>query len=133
MQPPAERIPVATSDDLVTLRRAVRERAAALGFGHTDQVRLVTAASELGRNIVHYAGRGFADIVTVNREGRRGLRLRFEDEGQGISDIELAMKDGYTSGRGLGKGLPGARRLVDEFEITSDVGRGTVVTITKWL
>jgi serine/threonine-protein kinase RsbT len=124
---------VATSDDLVILRRAVRERAAALGFGHTDQVRLVTAASELGRNIVHYAGRGFADIATVNREGRRGLRLRFEDEGQGISDIELAMKDGYTSGRGLGKGLPGARRLVDEFEITSDVGRGTVVTITKWL
>ena len=133
MQPPAERILVATSDDLVTLRRAVRERAAALGFGHTDQVRLVTAASELGRNIVHYAGRGFAVIATVNREGRRGLRLRFEDEGQGISDIELAMKDGYTSGRGLGKGLPGARRLVDEFEITSDVGRGTVVTITKWL
>ncbi|HKQ07087.1 MAG TPA: ATP-binding protein [Blastocatellia bacterium] len=133
MPPPAERIAVATSDDLVTLRRAVRERAAALGFGHTDQVRLVTAASELGRNIVHYAGRGFANIATVNREGRRGLRLRFEDEGQGIPDIELAMKDGYTSGRGLGKGLPGARRLVDEFEITSDVGRGTVVTITKWL
>ena len=133
MQPPAERILVATSDDLVTLRRAVRERAAALGFGHTDQVRLVTAASELGRNIVHYAGRGFADIATVNRAGQRGLRLRFEDEGQGISDIELAMKDGYTSGRGLGKGLPGARRLVDEFEITSEVGVGTVVTITKWL
>jgi serine/threonine-protein kinase RsbT len=133
MPPPAERIMVATSDDLVTLRRAVRERAAALGFGHTDQVRLVTAASELGRNIVHYAERGFADIATVNHGSRRGLRLRFEDEGQGISDIELAMKDGYTSGRGLGKGLPGARRLVDEFEITSDVGRGTVVTITKWL
>ncbi|HJQ25706.1 MAG TPA: anti-sigma regulatory factor [Blastocatellia bacterium] len=133
MQPPDERIQIAASEDLVTLRRAVRERATALGFGHTDQVRLVTAASELGRNIVLYAGRGFADLATVSAKGRRGLRICFVDEGQGIDDIELALKDGYTSGRGLGKGLPGARRLVDEFEITSAVGRGTVVTITKWL
>ena len=133
MRPPAERIPIETSEDLVTLRRSVRERAAALGFGATDQVRLVTAASELARNIVVYADRGFADISPVTRQGRRGITVRFEDQGQGIRDIELAMRDGYTSGRGLGKGLPGARRLVDEFEITSEVGRGTVVTITKWL
>lgn len=133
MQPPDERITIAASEDLVTLRRAVRERAAALGFGHTDQVRLVTAASELGRNILLYAGRGHADLATVNRRDRRGIRVCFVDEGQGIDDIELALKDGYTSGRGLGKGLPGARRLVDEFEITSEVGRGTAVTITKWL
>ncbi|MFL6214561.1 MAG: anti-sigma regulatory factor [Blastocatellia bacterium] len=133
MQSPVERIVIETSEDLVTLRRTVRERAAALGFGATDLVRLVTAASELARNIVVYAERGFADISLVKRQGRRGIRVRFEDEGRGIIDIELAMRDGYTSGRGLGKGLPGARRLVDEFEITSEVGCGTVVTITKWL
>jgi len=134
MQPPDERIPIAASEDLVTLRRAVRERAAALGFGHTDQVRLITAASELGRNILVYAVRGFADLSTISgNNGRRGLRVCFVDKGQGIEDINLALKDGYTSGRGLGKGLPGARRLVDEFEISSEVGRGTVVTITKWL
>ncbi|MEN3333415.1 MAG: serine/threonine-protein kinase RsbT [Blastocatellia bacterium] len=133
MQPPAERISIETSDDLVGLRRCVRQAAVAMGFGPTDQVRLVTAASELARNIVLYADRGFADISPVKRQGRRGLVVRFEDQGQGISDIELAMQDGYTSGRGLGKGLPGARRLVDEFEIASQVGLGTVVTITKWL
>jgi len=133
MQPPAERIAIETSDDLVSLRRDRRYAAVAQGFGATDQVRLVTAASELARNIVLYGERGFADISPVKRQGRRGLTVRFEDEGQGISDIELAMKDGYTSGRGLGKGLPGARRLVDEFEIASEIGRGTVVTITKWL
>lgn len=133
MQPLDERIAIATSEDLVTLRRAVRERAAALGFSHTDQVRLVTAASELGRNIVVYGERGFADLSTVGGKQRRGIRVCFVDEGKGIGDIPLAMKDGYTSGRGLGKGLPGARRLVDEFEIRSEVGRGTVVIITKWL
>ena len=133
MQPPVERIRIDTSEDLVGLRRCVRQAAIAMGFGATDQVRLVTAASELARNIVLYAESGFADISPIKRQGRRGLVLRFEDQGQGISDIELAMKDGYTSGRGLGKGLPGARRLVDEFEITSAVGRGTIITITKWL
>jgi len=130
---PVERIRIDTSEDLVGLRRCVRQAAIAMGFGPTDQVRLVTAASELARNIVLYAESGFADISPIKRQGRRGLVLRFEDQGQGISDIELAMKDGYTSGRGLGKGLPGARRLVDEFEIVSQVGKGTVVTITKWL
>ena len=133
MPPPVERIRIDTSEDLVGLRRCVRQAAIAMGFGPTDQVRLVTAASELARNIVLYAESGFADISPIKRQGKRGLVLRFEDQGQGISDIELAMKDGYTSGRGLGKGLPGARRLVDEFEIVSQVGKGTVVTITKWL
>jgi serine/threonine-protein kinase RsbT len=133
MQSPVERILIVTSEDLVALRRTVRERAAALGFGHTDQVRLVTAASELGRNILLYGERGYADLSTINRQDRRGIRVCFVDEGQGIDDIDLALRDGYTSGRGLGKGLPGARRLVDEFAITSEIGRGTVVTITKWL
>jgi serine/threonine-protein kinase RsbT len=132
MPPPVERIRIATSDDLVSLRRSVREAAIALGFGTTDQVRLVTAASELARNMVIYAEGGFALISPVERKDRHGLVVRFEDQGQGISDIELAMTDGYTSGGGLGKGLPGARRLVDEFEIVSEAGRGTVVTITKW-
>lgn len=133
MPPPVERIRVETSEDLVGLRRSVREAAMAMGFGPTDQVRLVTAASELARNMVIYAAGGFADISPVKRHDRHGLVVRFEDQGQGIGDIELAMTDGYTSGGGLGKGLPGARRLVDEFEITSEAGRGTVVTITKWL
>jgi len=133
ISPPVERLRIETSDDLVGLRRSVRDAAIATGFGATDQVRLVTAASELARNIVLYAGSGFADISPVSRQERRGLRVRFEDQGQGIGDLDLAMKDGYTSGCGLGKGLPGARRLVDEFEISSEVGRGTVVTITKWL
>ena len=133
MQRPVERVLIERSEDLVTVRRLVRERAAAIGFGATDLVRLVTAVSELARNILVYAERGFADIAPIKQAGRRGITVRFEDEGQGITDIELAMKDGYTSGRGLGKGLPGARRLVDEFEITSEIGRGTVVTITKWL
>ena len=129
---PVERIAIATDQDLVCLRHRVREQAQAAGFGKTDQVRLVTAASELARNIVRYAAKGFVDIAPVERQGRHGLTLRFEDEGPGIGDIELAMQDGYTTGRGLGKGLPGARRLVDEFEIVSEAGRGTIVTITKW-
>jgi serine/threonine-protein kinase RsbT len=133
MPPPVERISIETSDDLVGLRRCVRQAAIAMGFAPTDQVRLVTAASELGRNIVLYARGGFADISPVERGDRHGLVVRFEDQGQGIGDIELAMTDGYTSGGGLGKGLPGARRLVDDFDITSEIGRGTVITITKWL
>ena len=133
MQPPVERIHIETDEDLVRLRGRVRERAEAVGFGKTDQVRLMTATSELARNIVRYAVKGFVDISPLDRAGRRGLTVRFEDAGQGIRDIELAMRDGYTTGRGLGKGLPGARRLVDEFDIVSEVGRGTVVTITKWL
>jgi serine/threonine-protein kinase RsbT len=133
MSSPAERVFINASEDLVLVRRRVREAAAATGFGQTDQVRLVTAASELARNIVRYAHKGFVDICPVNRHGRRGLKVRFEDQGPGIADIELAMTDGYTTGQGLGKGLPGARRLVDEFEIASEIGKGTVVTITKWL
>ena len=133
MQPPVERILIESGEDLVRLRRIVREQAVELGFGKTDQVRLVTAASELARNIVRYAERGFADISPVKCHGRRGLKVRFEDEGQGIRDIKLAMQDGYSTGRSLGKGLPGARRLVDEFEIASEVGKGTIVVITKWL
>jgi serine/threonine-protein kinase RsbT len=132
-QPEANRINIAENDDLVRVRARVRDLAVEMGFTHVDQVRLVTAVSELARNIVRYAGAGFMEVTRVSDTGRRGLKVRFEDRGRGIEDIELAMTDGYTTGRGLGKGLPGTRRLVDDFEIQSEVGKGTVVVITKWL
>jgi len=117
----------------VLARICVRDAAIEMGFSHIDQVRLVTAASELTRNILRYAEAGVVEIIRIKNNGRRGLRVKFEDHGQGIADIELAMTDGYSTGRSLGKGLPGARRLVDDFEIESEVGLGTTVTITKWL
>lgn len=132
-QPEVNHITIAENDDLVKARVRVRDVAVEMGFSHIDQVRLVTAVSELARNIVRYAKDGFIEISKIANGGRRGLRVKFEDQGQGIPDIELAMTDGYTTGRGLGKGLPGARRLVDDFEIRSEVGRGTTVIITKWL
>jgi serine/threonine-protein kinase RsbT len=132
-QPEANRINIEQSDDLVRARSRVRDVAVEMGFNHTDQVRLVTAVSELARNIVRYGETGFMEIMKIADNERRGLRVRFEDSGQGIADIELAMTDGYTTGRGLGKGLPGARRLVDDFEIRSEIGIGTIVVITKWL
>jgi serine/threonine-protein kinase RsbT len=132
-QPEANRINITENDDLVRARACVRDAAVEMGFSHIDQVRLVTAVSELARNIVRYGETGFMEITKIAASGRHGLRVKFEDHGQGIKDIELAMTDGYTSGRGLGKGLPGSRRLVDDFEIESEVGRGTIVVITKWL
>jgi len=132
-QPEANRITIAENDDLVKARILVRDLAIEMGFSHIDQVRLVTAVSELARNIVRYAETGSVEISRIADSGKRGLQVKFEDQGQGIQDIELAMTDGYTTGRGLGKGLPGARRLVDDFKIQSEVGRGTIVVITKWL
>ena len=127
------RIQVERSEDLVLARGCVRDAAIEMGFRNIDQVRLVTATSELTRNILRYAEAGVVEISRIKINGRRGLRVKFEDQGQGIADIELAMTDGYSTGRSLGKGLPGARRLVDDFEIESEVGLGTTVTITKWL
>lgn len=132
-QPEAARISVEESEDIVRVRAAVKEAAIQMGFGLVDQVRLVTAASELARNIKLYAGRGTVEVRPVSSEGRSGLRVYFEDSGPGIADIDLAMSDGYTTSRGMGKGLPGSRRLVDDFNIRSEVGKGTTVTITKWL
>ncbi len=128
-----DRIPVETNDDIVRVRARVREAAESAGFSHIDQVRLVTAASELARNIRLYAERGMVEIARVKNDNRRGLRIKFEDSGPGITDIKLAMTDGYTTSRGLGKGLPGSRRLVDDFEIESAPGEGTTVKITKWI
>ena len=114
------------------MRQAVRERAIALGFGLVDQTKIVTAASELGRNALLYGGGGQVEIGELATGTRHGIRLVFVDQGPGIEDIQLAMKDGFTSGGGLGLGLGGARRLSSEFSIESTPGRGTRVTIVRW-
>jgi serine/threonine-protein kinase RsbT len=119
-------------DDVVVVRQAVRTAAIEIGLNLVDQTKIVTAASELARNTIVYGGGGLARIETVRDTTKRGLRLTFEDKGPGIRDIELAMKDGYTSGTGLGLGLGGARRLSSEFQIESVPGQGTRVTITRW-
>lgn len=111
----------------------MRGRAASLGLSLVDQTKLVTAASEIGRNTVVYGGGGTVEIAQVEADnGRRGLRLTFEDKGPGIPNTELALRDGYTTGTGLGLGLGGAKRLVNEFELQSEPGRGTRVTLIRW-
>jgi serine/threonine-protein kinase RsbT len=125
-------LPVANQDDVVAVRQAVRARAVEIGLSLVDQTKVVTAASELARNTVVYGGGGLATIETVIDSERRGLRLTLEDHGPGIPNLELAMKDGYTSGSGLGLGLGGAKRLSNEFFIHSEPGVGTRVTIIRW-
>jgi serine/threonine-protein kinase RsbT len=121
-----------SGEDIVRVRQAVRRWAVELGFSLVDQTKIVTAASELARNTVNHGGGGGVRLEMIRQEARRGLRLVFEDKGPGIPDIEAAMRDGYTSGGGLGLGLGGARRLSSEFDIWSRVGEGTRVTITRW-
>lgn len=116
--------------DIVRARRAGRELAMQLGFGVVDQSRIATAISELARNILNYAQRGEVQIRALDERG--GIEIVAQDAGPGIADVERAMQDGYTSGRGLGIGLPGTKRLVDEMELQSAVGAGTTVTIRKW-
>ena len=123
---------IQTEEDVVRVRQAVRRWAAELGFSLVDQTKMVTAASELARNTLVYGGGGRLDWWKLEKYGRRGLRLAFVDEGPGIPDIELALRDGYTTGGGLGLGLSGARRLVNEFDVQSAPGRGTQVTVTRW-
>jgi serine/threonine-protein kinase RsbT len=127
----SERIEIRTSEDIVRVRQMVRVHAVELGLSLVDQTKIVTAASELARNTLDY---GFGGTATIERvEGaRRGLRVTFEDQGPGIADVEQALKDGFTTGGGLGLGLSGARRLSNEFEIDSAPGRGTRVVITRW-
>jgi serine/threonine-protein kinase RsbT len=129
---PSETLPVRSSEDVVMVRQRVRSWALQEGFGLVDQTKLVTAASELARNTLAYGGGGSVLIEALNIGSRRGLKLTFEDRGPGIADVELAMKDGYTTGGGLGIGLSGARRLSNEFEIASRPGEGTRVTIVRW-
>jgi len=127
-----ERMLVRSSGDILLIRQTVRARTAELGFSLVDQTKMITAASELARNTVDYGGGGIVTFEMLNDGARRGLRLTFEDKGPGIADIQLALKDGWTSGTGLGLGLSGAKRLVNEFHIESKVGEGTKVVITRW-
>jgi serine/threonine-protein kinase RsbT len=127
-----EKLPVETSEDVVRVRQAVRAWAVELGFSLVDQTKVVTAASELARNTVVHGGGGTCELESLQVENRRGLRLTFVDQGPGIVDIDQAMRDGYTSGNGLGLGLGGARRLSSEFDIRSQPGAGTRVQIVRW-
>ncbi len=128
----AETMTIKSSEDVVRVRQVAREWAVAQGLSLVDQTKIVTAASELARNTLDHGGGGIVRLEALNSDTRRGLRLTFEDRGRGIPDIELALKDGYTTGSGLGLGLSGAKRLSNEFEIFSRVGEGTRVTITRW-
>jgi serine/threonine-protein kinase RsbT len=120
------------SDDVVRVRQVVRERATAAGFRLVDQTKLVTAASELARNTLEHGGGGTVCVELIRDGLRRGVRLVFEDQGPGIADMALALSDGYTTGSGMGLGLGGSRRLVNEFDIWSEVGVGTRVTVVRW-
>jgi len=121
-----------SENDIVAARRAVREAATRLGFTVTDITRIVTAASELARNVYKYGGGGSVRWRQLDTLGRVGIELQFIDQGPGIADVPLALQEGYSTGRGLGLGLPGARRLMDELDIHSVVGSGTTVTVKKW-
>jgi serine/threonine-protein kinase RsbT len=132
MTPRQESLQIDSGEQLVTVRQAVRAKAEELRFSLVDQTRIITAASELARNTLQHGGGGSVVIEIVENGTRRGLRLTFKDQGPGIPDLELAMKDGYTTGGGLGLGLSGSKRLVNEFKILSKVGEGTEVSITKW-
>jgi serine/threonine-protein kinase RsbT len=121
-----------SESDIIATRRTVRTVATQLGFGITDVTRIVTASSELARNVFLYAGSGIMRWRALDTGGRIGIELTFEDSGPGMTDVEQAMQEGYTTGDGLGMGLPGAKRLMDEFEIASEIGTGTIVTARKW-
>jgi serine/threonine-protein kinase RsbT len=124
--------PVRSSEDVVLVRQLVRALAIKLGFSLVDQTKIVTAASELARNTVDHGGGGTVRAQTLSEGQRVGLRLTFEDKGPGIENVDLVMKDGYTTGGGLGLGLGGARRLSNQFDIVSRLGEGTRVSITRW-
>ena len=125
-------LPLRTSEDIVRMRQALREQSVFIGFSLVEQTKLVTAASELGRNTVIHGKGGEVTVVQIAEGTRRGLRLVFADQGPGIADIALALTDGYSTGAGLGLGLGGAKRLSNEFSIESQPGAGTRITIARW-
>lgn len=127
-----ETLPIRLSEDVVRVRQHVRTRAVEIGLGLVDQTKIVTATSELARNALEYGGGGTARVEVLVIGARKGLRITFEDQGPGIPDIGQAMTDGFTTGGGLGHGLGGAKRLVEEFSISSVVGQGTKVMIARW-
>ena len=128
----SDALPLKVEQDVVLARQAVRKLTQELTFSLVDQTKMVTAASELARNTVIYGGGGVMQWEVLAEGARNGLRLVFEDQGPGIPDLSLALKDGWTSGNGLGMGLSGAKRLVNDFDITSEVGKGTRVMIARW-
>jgi serine/threonine-protein kinase RsbT len=128
----SERIDIRSSDDVVRVRQVVRTLAVETGLGLVDQTKIITAASELARNTIDYGGGGQVLAEIVDNGTRRGLRLKFEDQGPGIPDIDAALKDGFTTGRGMGLGLGGAKRLSNEFSIDSKLGEGTKIIIVRW-
>ncbi len=127
-----ERLPLQSSNDVVAARQKVRQWATELRFSLVDQTKLVTAASELARNTLDHGRGGQMIIEIVNGMARNGLKLTFEDNGPGIPDIDMALKDGFTTGSGMGLGLGGSKRLVNEFSIESEPGRGTKITVIRW-
>ena len=126
-------LPIQEKADIVRIRQEVRAWTGEMGFGLVEQTKMITAASELARNTLDHGGGGAVRLEELESAGRHGLRLHFSDEGPGIPDIDRALQDGYTTGGGMGLGLAGASRLVNEFEIESTVGEGTRITITRWL
>ncbi len=128
----SETLPVRVSEDVVRVRQLVRVHAVKAGFSLVDQTKIVTAASEIARNTIDYGGGGEARIESVTLGIRKGVRLTFSDKGPGIEDIERALRDGYTTGGGLGLGLSGAKRLSNEFDIQSAPGQGTTVSLARW-
>jgi serine/threonine-protein kinase RsbT len=126
-------IRIVKEQDVVLFRNRVKEYAVKIKMGMVNQTKLITAASELVRNMLRYANGGDTLIEIVSRGRDNGIRLTFEDKGPGIADVQLAMRDGYSTGKSLGLGLPGAKRLVNEFEIKSEIGKGTIVTVIKWV
>ena len=126
-------IDIENENDIVIVRQSTREVAKKLKFGLVDQTRIITAASELARNIFQYASKGKVLIKEISENNRHGISLTFDDEGPGIDNIDLALRSGYSKSNGLGLGLPGSKRLVDEFHISSVVGKGTKIIIKKWL
>jgi serine/threonine-protein kinase RsbT len=128
----SQRLPVVTDQDVVRVRQLVRTVAVGVKLSLVDQTKIVTAASELARNTLVYGGGGEVEVTRVHNERRAGIRIVFADQGPGIVDLDLALTDGYTTGGGLGLGLSGARRLVDEFDIDTEPGKGTTITIVKW-
>jgi len=128
----SDRLPIKTSDDVVRVRQQTRVRALEAGLSLVDQTKIITAASELARNTLDYGGGGEVVIESVQHLARRGVRLTFVDHGPGIPDLDKALTDGWTSGGGMGLGLSGAKRLCNEFDITSEIGKGTKVMIARW-
>jgi len=127
-----ERLIVTANDAVVNVRQTVREFAVDTRLSLVDQTKLITAASELARNMVVYGGGGTVLLEQIGNDGRQGVRVTFEDQGPGIPDVTLAMRDGYTSGNGLGLGLGGAKRLVHDFDLRTEAGKGTTIVITRW-